>query len=130
MNELVFFEGGGFTVTERLLRTPRKTFALAQVEYVSVQRPLLLFAGLPAAGLIGFALLFRRYLLAEEIGVLVGMSALAILAAFLFGTLRVHSLALRDQELGTSYGLIVRLRRVRGAIEQAMAYRAGRGIAR
>ncbi len=119
----VFYSGGGFEVSESMLKTPRKTYVLGQVEYVSVSRPLLLFAGLPAAGVIGFALTFRRYLFAEEIGTLVGCAIAALAASLVFGTLRVHSLALRDDEVAMNFGTIRRLRAVRLAVEKAMAYR-------
>lgn len=122
MNDLTFFIGGGFTVTDRLLQTPRKTYAIHRIEYVSVERPLLLFALPPVIGLIGFAVLFRRYLYAGEIIMLIAACAIAAIVAFLFGTLRVHSLALRDSEVASSLGLITTLREVRRAVEKAMAY--------
>ena len=49
MSDRDYYRGGGFAVGERLLRTPRKTYRLDQIEYVSVQRPLLLFVGLGLA---------------------------------------------------------------------------------
>lgn len=119
----LFYSGGGFEVSEAMLKTPRKTYALGQVEYVSVSRPLLLFAGGPALGVIGFALAFRRYLLPAEIGTLVGCAVAAIVFSLLFGTLRVHSLALRDDEVAMNFGTIRRLRAVRLAVEKAMAFR-------
>ncbi|MCR5858267.1 DUF6232 family protein [Mesorhizobium sp. J428] len=125
MEPLVYFRGGGFEVTDRLLRTPRKSYAIDRIEYVSVGRPLLFFAGLPATGLIGFALVFRRYLLASEIVTLTGVSIAAIGLALLFGTLRVHSLALRDDEVAMNFGPLSRLRQVRTAVEQAIVARHG-----
>lgn len=123
MERPVFYSGGGFEVSETLLRTPRKTYALERIEYVSVQRPLAFFVGLPAAGLIGFTLGFWRYLSGTEAALLIGGSALAIAGAFCVGTLRVHSMALRDDEVAMSFGLIGTLRAVRMAVEQAMAWR-------
>lgn len=122
MNEPVFFDGGGFTVTARLLRTPRKTFALQRVEYVSVERPLLLFLVPPALGLIGLTFAFRRYLYPSEIISMVVVCLAAAVVAFLFGTLRVHSLALRDSEIASSLGLVTTLRHVRRAVEKAIAF--------
>lgn len=126
MDAPVFYSGGGFEVTDTLLRTPRKSYALGQIEYVSVQRPLLAFAGLPALGALGFCMAFWRYLHTGEIVALFGVSALALLVALLVGTLRVHSLALRDDEVAMSIGLVARLREVRAAVERAMAARHGR----
>ena len=119
----LFYSDGGFEVSAAMLKTPRKTYALGQVEYVSVSRPLLIFAGGPALGVIGFALAFRRYLLPAEIGTLVGCAVAAIVFSLLFGTLRVHSLALRDDEVAMNFGTIRRLRAVRLAVEKAMAFR-------
>jgi hypothetical protein len=123
MERTVFYSGGGFEVSESMLKTPRKTYALGQVEYVSVSRPLLLFAGLPATGVIGFTFAFHRYLLAAEIATLVGCAVTTIAVSLVFGTLRVHSLALRDDEVAMNFGTIRRLRAVRLAMEKAMAYR-------
>lgn len=123
MNEVVFFAGGGFEVTRRLLRTPRKTYGIGNIEFVAVERPLLLFMIPPALGLLGFAAVFRRYLYAGEIVTLLTVCAAAITVAFLFGTLKVHSLALRDTEVASSLGLVTTLRQVRLAVEKAMALR-------
>ena len=123
MTGAVLYQGGGFSVTEALLRTPRKSYKLSQIEYVSVERPLLLFATLPAAGVTGFTIGFWRYLEPGEGPTLIAVSLAAVLVSICFGTLRVHSLALRDGEVATSFGSIGRLRHVRAAIEKAMIAR-------
>lgn len=104
----VHYRGGGFEVSDTLLKTPRKSYALARIEYVSVTRPLALFAGPPAIGMIGFAIAFWRYLYAAEIAALVGLSIAALIVAVNFGVLRVHSLALRDDEVAQNFGPIGR----------------------
>ena len=121
MSAGLHYRGGGFEVTDTLLKTPRKSYALARIEYVSVTRPLLLFAGPPAVGLIGFAASFWRYLHGAEIATLIGLSLAALIVAVRFGVLRVHSLALRDDEVAQNFGPIGRLRAVRAAVEAAMA---------
>jgi hypothetical protein len=126
MTGTVFFRGGGFEVNEKFLRTPRRTYFLANVEYISVTRPLLLFAGAPAFGIIGFVAVFFHYLYLGEIALMLAASTIAITVALMFGTLRVHSLALRDDEVAQSFGPIARLRRVRAAVEQAMEQRIDR----
>ncbi len=123
MSDEVLFQGGGYLVTRKLLRTQRKTYALAQIEYVSVERAMLWFAGLPAAALILFGLRFFRYLTLLELATLFSLSAAGIWLAAQIGTMRVHSFALQDQDT-SSYGLITHLRSVRSAVEQAME---GRG---
>lgn len=123
MEDTIIYRGGGFEVSDRLLRTPRKTYLIPQIEYVAVQRPLLYFLLPPALGLLGFATVFACYLYTNEIVTLVAVSAVAGVVAFLFGTLRVHSLALRDDEVAMSVGLVSTLKEVRRAVEDAMAYR-------
>lgn len=126
MDRPVFLCSGGFEVSGTMLRTPRKTYLIGQIEYISVQRPLLLFAGLPALGVAAFTLGFWRYLEAPEIALLLGGSACAIALAACFGTLRVHSLALHDDEVSISYGPIGQLRAVRRAVEEALVWREER----
>lgn len=126
MDENLIFRGGGFEVSDRLLRTPRKTYRIDQIEYVAVQRPLLFFLLPPALGLIGFAATFRRYLYTGEIATLGAVCGVSAIVAVLFGTLRVHSLALRDEEVAMSFGLVSTLRQVRQAVETAMAGRERR----
>lgn len=121
--EAVLFEGRGFKVSDRLLTTPRKTYAMGQIEFVSVERPLLFFVIPPALAVIGFAMIFGRYLYVGEIFTLLIICGLAILAAMLFGTLRVHSLALRDDEVAMSFGPVSTLRQVRKGVEAAMTAR-------
>ena len=125
MKQPVLFRSGAFEVTDALLRTPRKSYSLREIQYVSVQRPLLFFVGLPAVGLIGFSLAFWRYLLWGEILLIAVLSTLAIITALRFGVLRVHSLALRDDELAMSFGPVGQLRGVRAAVEAAMETREG-----
>lgn len=123
MNEPVFFQGGGFTVTDHLLKTPRRTYLLGRIEYVSVTRPLLIFAGGPALGLLGMTAAFRRYLFAGEIATIVGVAVIILAFASLIGTLRVHSLALGGDEDTQTFGTVWRLRQVRAAVERAMQFR-------
>jgi len=120
MDVPVLYSGGGYSVDGRILRTPRKSYALDRIEYVEVRRPFLAFVGLPAVGVVGFCLAFWRYLYGVEIATMLGFSLAALVFAFLFGTLRVHSLALRDDEVAMNFGLVSRLREVRAAVEQAM----------
>lgn len=128
MERPVFYRGGGFEVSASMLRTPRKTYRLAQIEFVSVQRPLLLFAGLPAIGTAGICMAFGRYLFLSEIITLVTLSGGVLAASLCFGVLRVHSLALRDDEVSMNFGPIGRLRAVRVAVEQAMSRRNDAGL--
>lgn len=126
MSAEVFYRGGGFEVNRKLLRTPRKSYAIGQIEYVSVHRPLLAFVIVPAVGLAGFTFAFWRYLYTAEIATLIAGSVVVVILAMCFGALRVHSLALRDDEVAMNFGRIGRLREVRAAVEPAMAERVDR----
>lgn len=123
VGETIFFDGRGFKVSDRLLTTPRKTYAMGQIEFVSVERPLLFFVIPPALAVIGFAMIFVRYLYAGEIVTLIAFCGFAIIAALTIGTLRVHSLALRDDEVAISFGPMSTLRQVRKGVEAAMTAR-------
>lgn len=113
------FEGDGFKVTDRILKTPRRTYELKNVELVSVKQPLLLLCGGIGLGLIGFTLAFFRYLYIFEIVTLITIAIAAILGSALIGTLKVHSLAMRGDE-GTLYGRITTLRAVKDAVSHAL----------
>jgi len=128
MSARIHYRGGGFEVSDTLLKTPRKSYTLARIEYVSVTRPLLLFAAPPAVGLIGFAAAFWRYLYGGEIAFLIGACVAVLIVAAKFGVLRVHSLALRDDDVAQNFGPIGRLRAVRAAVEAAMARNSAAGI--
>ena len=123
MSGSVRYQSGAFTVTESVLKTPRRTFDLATIEYVSLRRPLFAVVCVSAAGLIGFALVFWRYLYAMEQITLIGLCAAALLIAWQFGVLRVHSLAMRDGDLGTVMGRFAQLKAVKTEIENWMESR-------
>lgn len=123
MDAPVLYSGGGYSVDGSLLRTPRKSYSLPQIEYIEVRRPFLALIGLPALGIIGFCLAFWRYLYGVEIAMMIGGASAALVFGFLFGTLRVHSLALKDDGVAMTFGLVTRLREVRAAVEEAMAAR-------
>lgn len=123
MTAPVLFESGGFTVTATLLRTPRKTYRLDRVEYVSVERTFFVFAVLPAFALLGVALRFWRYLLPGEASFLIGVPVLALAVTWQVGTLQVHSLALRGEDDTKSVGWFPHLRSVRKAVESMMTSR-------
>lgn len=115
----VLFEGDGFQVTDRILTTPRRTYELKNVELVSVKQPLLLLCGGIGTGLIGFTAAFFPYLYTAEVLTLVVLAVGAIITSAMFGTLKVHSLAMRGDE-GTLYGRIGTLRAVKESVSQAL----------
>lgn len=126
MIDTILYQGGGFVVTPAMLRTPRKTYALRDIEFVAVQRGLLLFAGVPAVAVAFFVLRFFHYLyFFSEVVPLLLLCAGAVYAAAQVGTLRVRSFALNDNEESTSFGLMANLTGVRAAVETAIMSRKG-----
>jgi bacteriorhodopsin len=119
----VFFSGGGFTVTNGTLTTPRRAYDLSNVEMVSVRQPLFLLCGGVGVGVLGFVASFYRYLYDWEVAALSVSAVLAIIISAMVGTLKVHSLAMRSDE-GTLYGRISTLRKVKSAVERAIDHRA------
>ena len=117
------YEGGGFKVTPRILKTPRRTYELKNVELVSTHQPLLLVCCAIGLGLIGFTAAFSQYLYVYEKITLVMCALSAIIAATLYGTMKVHSLALRDDQ-SHLWGFYFSLKRVREAVDVAMETRA------
>lgn len=115
----VLFEGDGFRVTDRILKTPRRTYELKNVELVSVKQPLLLLCGGVGIGFIGFTAAFFPYLYTGEVLTLIALAVGMIIASAMVGTLKVHSLAMRGDE-GTLYGRIGTLRAVKEAVSQAL----------
>lgn len=113
-------------VTDRLVRTPKKSFSLDRVEAVSLKRTFFLFAAAPAIGGILLTILWWRYLYLGEIAFLLIASTLALIISFQFGTLKVDALALKDDEGGTVYGRFAHLAIIRDAIELAMQERERR----
>lgn len=116
----VYYEGGGWQVSDSLVRTPKKTFSLERLEAVSLKRTFFLITFMPAFGGIMLSGLWWRYLFISEIITTLSLSAIALYVSFQLGTLKVDAISLKDDEGGTVYGFFNRLSDVRDAIEQAM----------
>lgn len=116
----IYFQSGGYLVTSKIVTLRGATHDITTLKSVSVRYTPLLVVALPALGVISFALMFWRYLTMEEALLFVAGPLITVMAATQVGTLHVESLALRDGEVGTCHGLMMRLKRVRSAIQQAM----------
>ena len=113
------YEDNLYTVTPSRLRTPKQTFTMSKIEYVSLRAPYLIMSLPIALASFGAVFAFGRYLYTAEIAVLIGLAiALPIIGAQ-FGVMKLHSLALRDGD-PVVYGRIDRLRKVRAAIDAAI----------
>ena len=89
---------------------------------VTIHQPLLVLAGFVGVGLIGFTVSLSPYLYLSEKITLVGGSILAIIAASNFGSLKVQSLALREDQ-GQIIGLIRHLKQVKEAVDTVIDQR-------
>jgi len=118
-----YYDGGGWQVTNSLIRTPKKSFSLNRLEAVSLKRSFFLLASMPAIGGLVLTALWWRYLFPGEIMLILSSSIAALIISFQFGTLKVDALSLKDDEGGTVYGRFARLAAVRDAIELAMQER-------
>lgn len=113
------YEDNLYTVTPSRLRTPKQTFTMSKIEYVSLRAPYLIMSLPIALASFGAVFAFGRYLYTAEIAVLIGLAiALPIIGAQ-FGVMKVHSLALREGD-AVVYGRLGRLRKVRLAVEAAI----------
>ena len=114
-----FYKDRIFIVTPATLRTPKQSFALSKIEYVSLRAPYLIM-GLPIAiASLGAVFAFGRYLYPAEIAVLVSTAVALPIIGAQFGVMKVHSLALREGD-AVVYGRLGRLRKVRLAVEAAI----------
>lgn len=116
------YEGGGFEVTTSILKTWKRTYKLKNIEMVTIHQPLLVLTGFVGVGLIGFTFSLSRYLYLGEKIALIGGSILAIMVASRIGSLKVQSLALRDDQ-GQIIGLIRHLTQVKEAVDTVIDQR-------
>ena len=118
-----FYREGGWLVTDTILRTPKKSFDVSRIESVAVRRNVFHLAAAPGVGMFLLALAFWPYLYGGERLFLTLGPVVCLVLAWNVGTIRVDSLALRDDEGGVIYGRHSRLMAVREAVEQAIEAR-------
>ncbi|PCJ08936.1 MAG: hypothetical protein COB16_05045 [Rhodobacteraceae bacterium] len=116
------YKGGGFEVTANVLKTWKRTYKLKNVEMVTLHQPFLIITGFVGAGLIGFSISLSRYLYMGEKITLIGGSILAIIVASNFGSIKVQSLALREDQ-GQIIGLFRHLKLVKMAVDTVIDQR-------
>ena len=116
-----------FTVTREFLRTPRKTYALRDIDYVQVKRPAFILCVVLGGLLLAWAAVFWDVLYpVERIGLLTAVGITVTLSSRL-GLLIVHSWSLRGGELEDAILWdIATVRRVRDALDRAMMERRPR----
>lgn len=123
----ILFQSTRFTVTDNILRTPRKTYALQDVDYVQVKRPFFVLSLGLGGLLLAWAGVFWDLLYGNErLFLVLGVLAVITLASRV-GTLVVHSLSLRGGDLEDAVIWdIATVRAVRGALDEAMLNRAAK----
>jgi hypothetical protein len=115
-----YIKDGLWKVTDKLVRTPRKSFTLQSLDAVSLKRTPFLFAAPPSVGTMFLTALWWRYLYPAEIAFLLAASLISLSGAYQVGVLKLDALSLKDDEGGTVYGLYNQLVTIRDAIEAAM----------
>lgn len=115
----LLYEDDFYTVTPSRLRTPKQTFTMSKIEYVSLRAPYLIMSVPIALASLGAVFAFSRYLYTAEIAVLIGLAITLPIVGAQFGVMKLHSLALRDGD-PVVYGRIGRLRKVRAAVDAVL----------
>lgn len=115
--EVVYYEDGRFFVSNRNLKTPRKTFRVARIEKLALRRDPF-FICLPIiALLVAFAVRFDGYLYDHEKIIIYGVSAAGFFITKNLAILFVESKAVSEP---AAIGSINTLRKVRHAVEDAI----------
>ncbi|MCB0214226.1 MAG: hypothetical protein KDJ52_33110 [Anaerolineae bacterium] len=116
--EVIYYQSRKFLVSNKQLRTPRKTYRIFRIEKISLRRDILYFS-LPICLLVGlFIYNFNGFLYREEI-LAVGVVIFLVLSlSFYLGVLHVESKAISEPAAISS---IKELRKVRAAVENAMS---------
>lgn len=125
MEKRTRFEERGYRVTDTAFEAPRRTFRLAQVEQTRLRRPgLLAVAALWAAcaGLVG---VFRELLYVHEVWVLLGAPVAILPLAAQLGVLTIEYRGMGG--VGSVFGPVGRLARIRRAIDEAIDAREEQG---
>ncbi|MGF1620885.1 MAG: hypothetical protein ACFCUR_09745 [Rhodomicrobiaceae bacterium] len=121
----ILYQSARFTITENALRTPRKTYALKDIDYVQIKRPVFILGVVLGGLLLAWAAMFWDLLHAGERLSLLMAPVLAIVIASRLGTLVVHSWSLRGGELEEAVIWdIATVRAIREALDTAMLERA------
>lgn len=113
----VYFEGDGFQVTSRNLKTPRKTYKISRIEKIALRRDPFYFALALAVPALGLLFSFNNLLYDYERYILIGGSIFFISATSQLGLLFVESKALSDV---AAIGKLSTLRAVREAVESVL----------
>lgn len=116
-DEHIYYDDGKFSVTDRNLKTPRKTYRIASLEKIGLRRDPVYFALALSLPMLGLLYAFNNFLYDYERIALVAIPAFLLLVTSRLGILFVESKALAEMAAMASIG---RLRAVREAVEAAI----------
>lgn len=113
----IYFEDGKFLVTDRNLKTPRKTYRIAKIEKIALRRDPFYFALALSLPLLGFWWAFNDLLYTYERIILTSLPVGMIALTSKIGVLYVESLTLGEMAAVANMSV---LRNVRAAVEDSM----------
>lgn len=115
--EKIFYDDERFKVTNRYLKTPRKTYQLNRIEKVSIVRDALFMGLAVSLGLILFSMVFGQYLKPLEVKIIMLLPALILWGSLRVGTLYITSKALAEPAMIWDISVLYK---VRDALDQAI----------
>lgn len=118
MTEKIIFKTRSIFVSDRLFRTPRRSYRLSDIEKLTIKRPLFLTSLPLAVGCYFLLKEYAPYLYQGEKAFCVAMFTVAPFLSWFIGTLSVTSKSLRDDDAITGY--MPTLRKAREAIEEVI----------
>lgn len=115
---------GSVRVEGEVVVTHNTSYALDNIAAISARRPLLAFGVMVMVGAAGLILSFGDLLYMTEIVVLGALGAAGMFVGLTFGQLKLHSLALKGNEVSdVLYGTYHRLNEVRAEIDERLRER-------
>ncbi|MEO1141832.1 MAG: DUF6232 family protein [Pseudomonadota bacterium] len=118
---------GSVKVENNAVVTHNTSYALDNIAAVSARRPLLAGGVMAALGSVGTTLAFGDLLYTNEIVTIGIMGIVGLVIGWCFGQLKLHSLALKGNEVsGVLYGTYNSLNRVRREIDAQLRQRRDR----
>ncbi|MEM7619988.1 MAG: hypothetical protein AAF228_05935 [Pseudomonadota bacterium] len=116
-SENIYYDDGRFKVTDKYLKTPRKTYQISRIEKVSIVRDIFFMGLVPTLALLGFSWQFGAYFYPIEAKIILLIPAIILYTTFRFGTLYITSKALGEPAVIWKYDILVN---VREALDKAM----------
>lgn len=108
-------EIGRFVITERSLRSPRKSFVVSEIEKIVLRRPLLIFAALFLVLIVGAVNAFWELIYPHELPWVLGVPLLSVWIASRIAVLNIRIRTQRQDD--TVIGGYGELKRVRDALD-------------